>query len=601
MAAITSQWGNSYSPQVKLTLTQTKSTETSATYEWKLEYIADYAASTSSARSYTVKIDGDKEKTGTYDINGKTGTKTIASGTKTLSRGTSAREISYSVSFSFNLTWNGTYAGTKTASSSFTLAKKTAYTVKYNANGGSGAPSSQTKSHDVGLTLSSTKPTRSGYTFQKWNTKSDGSGTNYSSGASYTDNASVTLYAVWKANTYTVSYNANGGSGAPSSQTKSHGVGLTLSSTKPTRSGYTFRGWATSSTGAVKYSAGGSYTSNSSVVLYAVWGQGYTKPKISSLTVSRNNTDGTASVVCKWSTYAESPTITIKWKLSSASSYPNTNIETINGSGTIGTTNKTVGITLEPSETYTFLVTVADSGGSASSSKTVSGSAPTLEGLAGGKGIAFGKNAELEGYADFAYKVRCRDNILTHNGFGLRGLTTSGNSRSMAYMSDSDNMVFGNGSYYYKEGIVYYYGHDVSIKANETITSNKTITVSSDRRLKENIVAFEEVVMFSNEDSDVYTKLFDKLQPVSFNYIDGNGKSCFGLIAQDVIASLNELGIDEKELDLINEVQLEEGGEKTYGIAYGNLHALQIHKIKKLEERIVELENIVEQLTTSKH
>ena len=75
-----------------------------------------------------------------------------------------------------------------------------------------------------------------------------------------------------KLSTYTVSYNANGGSGAPGSQTKIQDVALTLSSTKPTRSGYTFLGWATSSSAtSAKYSAGGSYTSNAGVTLYAVW------------------------------------------------------------------------------------------------------------------------------------------------------------------------------------------------------------------------------------------------------------------------------------------------------------------------------------------
>jgi len=71
------------------------------------------------------------------------------------------------------------------------------YTVSYNANGGSGAPSSQTKNYKTTLTLSSTKPTRSGYTFKSWNTKADGTGTSYSPGAKYTSNANVTLYAQW--------------------------------------------------------------------------------------------------------------------------------------------------------------------------------------------------------------------------------------------------------------------------------------------------------------------------------------------------------------------------------------------------------------------
>ncbi|MBQ7546969.1 MAG: InlB B-repeat-containing protein [Clostridia bacterium] len=74
------------------------------------------------------------------------------------------------------------------------------YKVSFVANGGSGAPSSQTKLHDVNLTLSTTKPTRSGYTFKNWNTKSDGTGTSYSAGGTYKANAAATLYAQWTKN-----------------------------------------------------------------------------------------------------------------------------------------------------------------------------------------------------------------------------------------------------------------------------------------------------------------------------------------------------------------------------------------------------------------
>lgn len=74
------------------------------------------------------------------------------------------------------------------------------------------------------------------------------------------------------AHTYTISYSANGGSGAPSAQTKTHGKNLTLSSTKPTRTGYTFKGWSTSSTAtSATYNAGSTFTANTSVTLYAVW------------------------------------------------------------------------------------------------------------------------------------------------------------------------------------------------------------------------------------------------------------------------------------------------------------------------------------------
>lgn len=146
------------------------------------------------------------------------------------------------------------------------------YTVSYDANGGSGAPSSQTKRYFSDLTLSSTKPTRMGYTFLGWGVSANTSYVTYFAGGKYMDNASTTLYAVWQGRTYTVSYNANGGTGAPASQIKTYGQTLTLSSKVPTRSGYEFVGWATiSSATSASYSPGGSFTRNSSVTLYAVW------------------------------------------------------------------------------------------------------------------------------------------------------------------------------------------------------------------------------------------------------------------------------------------------------------------------------------------
>ena len=72
--------------------------------------------------------------------------------------------------------------------------------------------------------------------------------------------------------TYSVKYDANGGSGAPAGQTKTYGQTLTLSSVKPTRGGYNFLGWATSSTATTAtYQPGGSYTTNAGTTLYAVW------------------------------------------------------------------------------------------------------------------------------------------------------------------------------------------------------------------------------------------------------------------------------------------------------------------------------------------
>ena len=71
------------------------------------------------------------------------------------------------------------------------------YTVTYDANGGTGAPSAQEKKVDVDIVLSSTVPTRDDYRFTGWNTESDGSGDSYAPGATYTTNAALNLYAQW--------------------------------------------------------------------------------------------------------------------------------------------------------------------------------------------------------------------------------------------------------------------------------------------------------------------------------------------------------------------------------------------------------------------
>ncbi len=150
--------------------------------------------------------------------------------------------------------------------------KPTTYTVTYNANGGSGAPSSQTKNHGTNLTLSSSAPTRTGYDFIGWATSSTATTAKYQPGAMYTTNANLTLYAVWSKKTYTVTYNANGGSGAPLSQIKTYGTNLTLSSSAPTRTGFDFIGWSTSAAATTaQYQPGDTYTSNADLTLYAVW------------------------------------------------------------------------------------------------------------------------------------------------------------------------------------------------------------------------------------------------------------------------------------------------------------------------------------------
>lgn len=118
--------------------------------------------------------------------------------------------------------------------------------------------------------------------------KSDTYGTTFTS----TANASYTVPKP----TYTISYNANGGTGAPASQSKPYGANITLSSVIPTRSSYDFQGWATSSTATEPnptYAPGTTYSTNASLTLFAVWAPSQSNSKITSFTVNRCLSDGT--------------------------------------------------------------------------------------------------------------------------------------------------------------------------------------------------------------------------------------------------------------------------------------------------------------------
>lgn len=219
------------------------------------------------------------------------------------------------------------YTGGNTSSRVLTLYaqwEKQRYTVSYDANGGSGAPGNQIKTHGVNLTLSSTKPTKESttstsypstitinydsfgvssvpspqsdyvtkttitpYSFSSWNTNRSGTGTSYSSGGTYSDNANVTLYAQYRESSssesiaypsfqvrpaisrnpaivdaYTVDFNANNGSTTPSSQTST----CTAS--------YTFDSWYSYKTDK-HYTPNTSYEFTTSDTLYSMWDISY--------------------------------------------------------------------------------------------------------------------------------------------------------------------------------------------------------------------------------------------------------------------------------------------------------------------------------------
>ena len=176
----------------------------------------------------------------------------------------------------------------------FTVPAKASYTVSYNNNGGTGAHASQTKWYGEALTLTTgTHPTRTGYVFKNWNTKADGSGTAYSaSNVNYTANAALTLYAIWNS---VVTFDANGGTGAPAAATVQYGSSYTVPTTVPTRADHAFLGWATSASAAAKddrYDPGDAFTPTGSIKLYAVWKRTYAAPELSITAAYRSDAQG---------------------------------------------------------------------------------------------------------------------------------------------------------------------------------------------------------------------------------------------------------------------------------------------------------------------
>jgi len=143
------------------------------------------------------------------------------------------------------------------------------YEIKYDANGGENAPEAQTKNYFEEIYISDTIPTRTGYNFIGWLSDSDSE--IYSPFAPYTKNEDVTFRAVWQIKTYSITYDANGGVNAPSSQTKRHFDDILISETVPEMTLFDFVGWSTSKDGEVQYVPGDTYAVNEDLKLYAVW------------------------------------------------------------------------------------------------------------------------------------------------------------------------------------------------------------------------------------------------------------------------------------------------------------------------------------------
>ena len=183
------------------------------------------------------------------------------------------------------------------------------YTVTYekgSAANATGTTVTDTKTYGVTLTLRSATSlfTRTGYTLAGWSTAEAGTSKAYDLGGSYTDNAAITLYPYWQAETYTISYNQGAnGMGTVASTSKTYGVSTNLSSNTFTRTGYTQTGWSATDGGTKAYDLGAAYTEEGTKTFYPFW-------TINTYTISyAPGANGSGSVASTSKTYGTNATL----------------------------------------------------------------------------------------------------------------------------------------------------------------------------------------------------------------------------------------------------------------------------------------------------
>lgn len=224
---------------------------------------------------------------------------------------------------------------------------------------------------------------------------------------------------------HTVSYNANGGTGAPGSQKKIYGSNLTLSSARPTRDGYVFMGWATSSAGEVSYMPGSTYGTDVDITLYAVWKIAYIQPTITNLKAlrcdSKGNAMGDGTYIKVSGTWKVDRTlnssniatnIKIEYKKTSTGSLVKVSETKPNAAS--GEISSVIGNgQISASYVYFVIVTITDLNGNKQEEVIVPAQFRALDVANKGRSIAFGGTASdrEEGY-DFYQDVRFHGKLL---------------------------------------------------------------------------------------------------------------------------------------------------------------------------------------------
>ncbi len=223
------------------------------------------------------------EITLTFDVNGGSEISAISGRYGAIVSSQTTTKTGYTFS-----NWNPELPTTFPIEDSFHTAVWSAntYTISFDSNGGSGTMRDISVSYDEEVPLTANAFTKTGYTFLGWGTDPDSIEKEYSDGAVISNLTSkngntVTLYAVWSANTYTISFDSNGGSGTMRDISVSYDEEVPLTANAFTKTGYTFLGWGTDPDSIEKEYSDGAVISNltskngNTVILYAVWSKNY--------------------------------------------------------------------------------------------------------------------------------------------------------------------------------------------------------------------------------------------------------------------------------------------------------------------------------------
>lgn len=271
--------GTQYQGRIGLYVTSSnKDTQTTITVQ--IWYWSQYSCQDSSNMFYFDWGASASSSIGSKDINttSNNGWNTenqvlIGTYSKIYNRGTSSSQGTCSARFT-GIEYGG--GNSYTASVNFTIPARDRYSISYNANGGTGAPSTQYYYYGNDTTLSKTIPKRTGYTFLGWSLSNTATSPSYSAGQAWggTNKGNYTLYAVWKKISCAIKFDAgsNGGIvGTSDSVVRTVYYGDKIG-TLPTASktNYEFKGWNTNQNGSGSYISE-TYVVKANITLYAIF------------------------------------------------------------------------------------------------------------------------------------------------------------------------------------------------------------------------------------------------------------------------------------------------------------------------------------------